>query len=281
MWWTKKFVSICWGKIIIFCSKRVRNSHWTTSWLKDYHPIQLLLKITFYSEGLPNESPLITSLQILKLEGVPPESPRAKNERVFDFFFSSYCQRAFEHSSRFKSVVRSIASSLRQLSRRITNLCPVAAAAFGCVDVGAFPRAFRFSRVHVIIIFHSSIPLPLGDIVLRACARVCVGFTWVNAAQVSVINCHRAGSRGAVINFERTTESFSFSPPPRFFLPSFSLSRVGSSRARQFTGEFHCRRRMPTPSANGSPRSNIGPPNSLPNSLRNTFLMNYCCRKWK
>lgn len=70
-----------------------------------------------------------------------------------------------------------------------------------------FPRAFRFSRVHVIIIFHSSIPLPLGDIVLRAC----VGFTWVNAAQVSVINCHRAGSRGAVINFERMMESLSFS----------------------------------------------------------------------
>lgn len=98
-----------------------------------------------------------------------------------------------------------------QECEKITNLCPgsaTRAATTAAVAAAAvFPRAFRFSRVHVIIIFHSSIPLPLGDIVLRAC----VGFTWVNAAQVSVINCHRAGSRGAVINFERMMESLSFS----------------------------------------------------------------------
>lgn len=93
-----------------------------------------------------------------------------------------------------------------QEREKITNLCPGSATRV-CDGGGVFPRAFRFSRVHVIIIFHSSIPLPLGDIVLRAC----VGFTWVNAAQVSVINCHRAGSRGAVINFERMMESLSFS----------------------------------------------------------------------
>lgn len=99
-----------------------------------------------------------------------------------------------------------------QEREKITNLCPGSATRAATTTVAAaavaeFPRAFRFSRVHVIIIFHSSIPLPLGDIVLRAC----VGFTWVNAAQVSVINCHRAGSRGAVINFERMMESLSFS----------------------------------------------------------------------
>lgn len=97
----------------------------------------------------------------------------------------------------------------------------------------------------------------------------CVGFTWVNAAQVSVINCHRAGSRGAVINFERVME-WSFPPVPGLF-----REKTDSSRARQFTAKFHCRR-MPPP-ANGPPRSNIGPPNSL----WNTFLMNYCSRKWK
>lgn len=32
---------------------------------------------------------------------------------------------------------------------------------------------------------------------------------------------------------------------------------------------------------NGSLRSDIRAPNSLPNSLWNTFLMNYCSRKWK
>lgn len=37
-----------------------------------------------------------------------------------------------------------------------------------------------------------------------------------------------------------------------------------------------CRRRR-----NSSPRSNIGPPNSSPNSLRNTFLMNYCPAEMK
>lgn len=168
------------------------------------------------------------------------------------------------------------------------------------VTLTVLPGDFRFSGARIIIIFHGSIPLPLGDIVLPSPCRGSPRLMRPGD-KLSALAWFGKGSRRryqpAAMELQAGwlagwSAGHVEPPPPRRRSVSVSLSPSPPplpppppppSPARvprwQFTSEFHCRR-MP-PAANGSPRSNIRAPNSLPNSLRNTFLMNYCCRKWK